>query len=369
MSIAYPSSRPFLKIMMLAFYSVLCTHVSLAQEWKNPADKYNEAYKAYVDQACPIELDNIQHFVYFSRDRQKIVDHPLLSHSRFAGAQIMYSWKQLETEKGNYDFSIVEEDFQYLEKHGKKLFVQLQDVTFYPKNKAVPDYLLSSEYDGGVVEQFSADGEPAGWVAKRWNAKVRDRFAQFLLAFGEAFDGKLEGINLQETAVSIKEDADPSFTEEVYVKALKANMLALKKAFPKATTMQYANFVPGEWRPWDDKGYLSGIYEYGEEIGVGLGSPDLMVTRKAQLNHPLGLMHEGEYSVPLGIAVQDGNYVGQTGADLDFEEGHKQGSKTRSNIVPMLYAFAKDFLKVSYIFWVDQEPYFLDDVLPCFSDN
>ncbi len=369
MSKAYRMSRPVLKIIVLALVSFLSVHVCLAQEWENPADKYKNAYKAYLDRTCPVESDNIQHFVYFSRDREKIVDHPFLTHPRFAGAQIMYSWKQLEPGMGNYDFSVVEEDLKYLEKHGKKLFVQLQDVTFYPKNKAVPNYLLSSEYDGGVVEQFSANGEPAGWVAKRWNENVRERFAQFLLAFGEAFDSKIEGINLQETAVSIEEDADPSFTEEGYVEALKANMLALKKAFPNATTMQYANFVPGEWRPWDDKGYLSGIYEYGEEIGVGLGSPDLMVTRKAQLNHPLGLMHEGEYSVPLGIAIQDGNYVGQTGADLDFEEGHKRGAQSRNNIVPLLHAFARDFLKVNYMFWVNQEPYFAADVLPCFASE
>ncbi|WP_233219145.1 hypothetical protein [Photobacterium sp. GB-27] len=33
-------------------------------------------------------------------------------------------------------------------------------------------------------------------------------------------------------------------------------MLSLKQAFPSSTTMQYANFVNGEWLPWEDKGYL-----------------------------------------------------------------------------------------------------------------
>jgi hypothetical protein len=31
----------------------------------------------------------------------------------------------------------------------------------------------------------------------------------------------------------------------------------------------------------------------------------------------------------------------------------------------MLHAFAKDFLKVDYMFWAHQEPYFTEDVLPC----
>ena len=80
--------------------------------------------------------------------------------------------------------------------------------------------------------------------------------------------------------------------------------------------MIYANFIPGEFLPWTDKGYLRSIYQYGEEIGVGLGGPDLMVTRKGQLNNPLALMHEGKYTVPLGIAIQDGIYREIAGKEL-----------------------------------------------------
>jgi hypothetical protein len=125
--------------------------------------------------------------------------------------------------------------------------------------------------------------------------------------------------------------------------------------------------MPGEWLPWEDKGYLRSIYQYGEEIGVGLGAPDLMVTKKGQLNHPLALMHEGSYTVPIGIAVQDGNYTGKTGTDAGYTE-NKEGN-SRKNIVPLLHAFAKDFLRVRYMFWVNQEPYFEEDVMPCFGDK
>ena len=355
-------------LSILAVISLLAHQNSVGQGWDNPANKYNEAYKEYLDGVCPIPADTIQHFVYFAKDRKEIINHPLLSHSRFVGAQVMYSWKDLEPRKGHYDFSIIEKDYAYLNRHGKKLFVQLQDVTFYPKNKAVPNYMLSDEYDGGVVEQFYEGGASGGWVAKRWNRKVRERFALFLLAFGEAFDGKIEGINLQETAIDIKEEADPSFSEESYVNGVKENMLALKKAFPTSTTMLYANFVPGEWLPWEDKGYLRGLYEYGEEIGVGLGAPDLMVTRKAQLNHPLRMMHEGTFSVPLGIAIQDGNYIGKTGADSGYDE-HTDKGGAASSIVPLLHAFAKDFLRVDYMFWVNQKPYFSEHVISCFSSD
>jgi hypothetical protein len=285
----------------------------------------------------------------------------------FKGAQIMYSWKNMETIKGEYDFSILIEDYKYLKKYGKKLFIQLQDITFSPKYKAVPTYLLTSEYNGGAILQYNDDGKPDGWVAKRWNKKVRERFALLLQALGKEFDGKIEGINLQETAIEVNEKTDSNFSEQKYITGLKANMLALKKAFPTSSTMIYANFIPGEWLPWEDKGYLKSIYDYGEEIGVGIGAPDLMVTRKAQLNHALTMMHERHYTVPIGIAIQDGNYIGKTGADSDYNEDKDTGDTNRNNIVPLLHSFAKDFLRVNYMFWVNQEPYFEEDVMPCFS--
>jgi hypothetical protein len=350
------SGRLLLSVVVM---SVLCISLHAQKKYRN--ERYSDAYKKYLNAPCPVEKDSIRHFVYFARDRELIHDHPFLSYSMFTGAQIMYAWRDLEPEKGKYDFSIVRQDYEYLEKYHKKLFVQLQDVTFSHKYKAVPDYVLTAEYNGGAVPQYNDDGSPGGWVAKRWNKKVRERFALLLKALGEEFDGKIEGINLQETSIGVR---DSSFSQLGYIAGLKENMLALKKGFPTSTTMIYANFIPGEWLPWDDKGYLRGIYQYGEQIGVGLGGPDLMVTRKAQLNHALAMMHEGHFTVPLGIAVQDGNYIGETG---DIDEETKK--KPHVNIVPMLHAFAKDFLRVKYMFWSNQEPYFTTDVLSCFGSE
>jgi len=329
--------------------------------WDNPSERYADAYKQYSDAICPIVQDDIHHFVYFSRDREEIHDHPLLTNDRFEGAQIMYSWKQLEPSEGQYDFSAIQADYDYLAGHGKRLFVQLQDATFSPERKSVPDYLLSEKYDGGIAAQYTDAGEIEGWVAKRWNAEVQARFALLLTALGREFDGKIEGINLQETSIGISHKTDQSFTPERYVAGLKANMRAMKDAFPHSTTMQYANFMPGEWLPWEDKGYLKAIYSYGEKIGVGLAGPDLMFKKKGQLNHALAMMHEHQYTAPLGIAVQDGNYIGKTNTTEILDQ--------RNNLVPVLHAFAKDFLKVDYMFWVNQKPYFEEDVLPCFLLN
>lgn len=359
------NNRKFLSIILFGY---LVT-INVFGQWENPANRYIDAYKQYLDATCPVEADSIKHFVYFARDRKAIHNHPFLEVKRFVGAQIMYPWELLEPEKGQYDFSIIKEDYEYLLLHGKKLFIQLQDATFNPKYMGVPKYLLTEEFDGGATPQFNDNGITDGWVVKRWNPKVQYRFALLLQALGKEYDGKVEGINLQESAVGVNSEIDTTFTPERYTESLKNNMLALKKAFPKSTTMQYANFMPGEWLPWEDKGYLRSIYQYGQEIGVGLGGPDLMVKRKGQLNHTIAMMHENDYTVPLGIAIQDGNYIGTTGADHDYNEQIDNGHDRHKNIVPLLHAFAKDFLKVKYMFWVYQEPYFSEDVIPCFTTD
>lgn len=340
--------------IMLVFVS---SSVS-AEKWMTPADRYSEAYKVYLNAQFPIQIDSIKNFVYFARDREAMRTSPFLTNSRFIGAQIMYPWALLEPEKDKYDFSMIVEDYDFLKTKWKKLFVQLQDATFATTFNAVPRYVRSKEYDGGAIYQRDNDGKPEGWVAKRWNPKVRDRFDKLLAALGQEFDGRIEGINLQETSIGVSNKDDPTFSGKGYAAAIKANMLAMRKAFKKSVTMQYANFMPDEWLPWDDKGHLRSIYLYGEKIGVGLGGPDLMFTKKGQLNHTIAMMHENTFTSPIGIAVQDGNYIGETGTDR-VVNNHK-------NIVPALHDFAKDFLRVNYMFWSNQEPYFTQDVLPSF---
>ncbi|MEM9631762.1 MAG: hypothetical protein AAGA50_10585 [Pseudomonadota bacterium] len=329
--------------------------------WDNPGDRYLDAHKKYADASCPIEKGRISHFVYFARDREAIRDHVLLTNDNFSGAQIMYPWRQLEPSKGQYDFSDIREDVDYLAAHGKRLFIQLQDASFTPDYKPVPDYLLDADNGGGAVPQYAESGDVEGWVAKRWDDRVQVRFAALLEALGKEFDGEIEGINLQETAIGVTPKVDPSFSPARYAEGIEMNMRAMKAGFPTSTTMQYANFMPGEWLPWEDEGYLKGIYKLGEEIGVGLGGPDLMFKRKGALNHTIAMMHEHDYTAPLGIAIQDGNYIGQTASD--------EVVRNRPNIVPVLHAFANDFMKVDYMFWVDQEPYFAEDVLPCFPSD
>jgi hypothetical protein len=309
---------------------------------------------------CGYARANVLHnYVYFGADRENISNPAFLRVRAFEGAQIGYSWKELEPTKDAYDFSAIQHDQEFLKSNGKKLFVQVYDVTFEDSRINVPRYLLEDRaYHGGADRQYTESGAPGGWVARRWDPVVRERFQKLLYALGKSFDGKIEGINLSETAVDISESgpkAPEGFTYAGYRDGILADMKALKQAFPRSVTIQYANFMPGEWLPDDNHSFLQSVYQYAEQIGVGVGGPDLMPYKPGQMNHAYRFIHEVKGTVPVGIAVQDGNY--------DYVD-----PKTSRRIsIQGIFDFANDYLNADYIFWCTEEPSFSRDVVPYFD--
>jgi hypothetical protein len=196
----------------------------------------------------------IHHYVFFNRDRERISDAVFLRTKNIEGAQLKYTWRELEPGKDGYDFSSIAHDLAFLNSKGKKLFIQLQDASFDPKIVNVPRYLLDDpQYHGGADKQYSIKDDdeehavPEGWVARRWDLGVQERFHKLLSALGREFDGKIEGINLAETAVSFGESGrlfPQGFTPGAYRDAVITNMIALKRAFPKSVAMQTPTSCP-----------------------------------------------------------------------------------------------------------------------------
>ena len=307
----------------------------------------------------------VHHYVFFNRDREKISDPAFVKTKALEGAQLKYTWRELEPEKDAYDFSDIRTDLDSLNLNRKKLFIQIQDSSFDSTIVNVPRYLVDdARYNGGAVKQYAIERDdedhavPAGWVAKRWDPAVQERLHKLLVALGKEFDGKIEGVNLPETAVDFGESGrlfPKGFTAEVYRDAIIANMVVLKRAFPKSVTIQYANFMPGEWLPDKDSSYLRSVYERAKELKVGVGGPDLLPYKPAQMNHSYPLIRECSGSVPAGIAVQWGNY-------------EQQNPKTGKRVtISELLRFGTEYLKADYIFWCVQEPYFSTEVLPFFQ--
>jgi hypothetical protein len=75
--------------------------------------------------AAPAGAKAPHHYVFFNMDRERISDPAFIETDAFEGAQVKYTWKQLEPEKDRYDFTLIREDLDFLRSKGKKLFIQL----------------------------------------------------------------------------------------------------------------------------------------------------------------------------------------------------------------------------------------------------
>lgn len=323
---------------------------------------------------CAAKTVAQKNYIYFNH-REKagknIRDDKALLDPRFTGAQIVYTWRSLETGKEHYDFSAIKDDINYLNSlGGKKVWIQLQEKSFVPNIKNVPDYILEDPlYKGGVIKQSMISAperdpnkpvtdDEYGFSAKMWEKPVRDQFQKLILALGAEFDGKIEGINFSESSIEIgSENPDgttsfpPDFKPRAYVDAIESNMVALAQAFQKSTAMVYLNFLPDEWLPGDDKGYMKGLFEKAKALKMGIGGPDLMPYRKSHMNQTYGFFKVYPEQLVKGMAVQDGN----------LRQINPQTKK--KNTVKDILKFSKEYLGLDYIFWVEDQPYFDKEVL------
>jgi hypothetical protein len=313
----------------------------------------------------PNVAERPRNFIFFNVERARISETTFLETESIVGAQLKYTWRELEPERDRYEFGAILEDLKFLEEHGKRLFVQLQDVSF-DERLNVPDYLIDDPaFGGGAARKYEFQGDDEskpvfdGWVARRWDPAVIARFTKLLQALGEELDGRVEGVNLAETSIGFGDSGElhpEGYSFESYAEGVKAIMTAARDAFPKSNVIQYANFMPGEWLPWEDNGYLRRVYEHGTQIGVGLGGPDLLPHRKGQQNHCLKFIAARKPGVVAGLAVQDGNL-----ADKNPVTGE-------AVTVAELYTFAQNRLRLDYIFWGTEEPYYSEQIIPYLRD-
>jgi hypothetical protein len=297
-------------------------------------------------------------YVFFRRDHRRIAEPSFLDDDNIAGAQLTFTWRELEPERDRYDFAALRDRIAFLARHGKRLVVQLQDISF-ADSILVPEYLIrDTSFHGGVAREYYDDDSSravfGGYTARRWDAAVRGRFTKLLQALGREFDGRLEGIVLSETAIGMSVDSlrPRDFTFDGYATGIQEITTAMREAFPHSCVIIYGNFMPGEWLPGDDKGYLRAVYEHAERIGAGVGGPDLLPHTRGQRNHSYPLIAARRPGTIAGVAVQDGNLAAR-----DPETGSRVTVRELSD-------FAKNDLRLDFIFWGTEEPYYSRDVLP-----
>jgi len=304
-------------------------------------------------------------FLFFGPDTKLDLKkyRDVLSIPAVSGAQVVYSWKELEPRKDKYDFSRIERDVKYLRSLHKKLFIQLQDRSFQPQVYFVPDYLRSDpEYHGGVAMQYDFPGEgksiTTGWAPRVWESAVRLRFQKLFAVLAKKFDGQIAGINLPETAVDFDRESLPEgFTEDGYFDGELENISVLRHAFHHGIIMQYVNFFPGEWD--DDHHYMSRFFEYALHHDIAIGGPDVVPFRNNHMKNSYPFLNRyGAELTTVGMAIQESDYT------------YKNPASDNYYTFADFYTFSRDYLHASILFWNLEEPFFTSQLLPAMNaDN
>lgn len=309
----------------------------------------------------------IRNFMFIGMDHEQLNDTALwATNGLFEGVQVAYSWRQLEPEKDRYDFSAINGDVRLLKKYGKKLFVQIQDVSFSTKWNNTPEYLLKDTlYHGGANKQYKFDDDndsethyrELGWVTRRWDVAVQKRLHKLYAELGKQFDGTIEGINTEETSVTFGNGPlhPPGFNYRRYKDACLENLAALKTAFPRSAVMVYANFMPGGYRPSEDTTLLRAVYEFAWAHNIAAGGPDLLPWQKGQMDNSYTFIRESYKKIATGVAVQDGTHA------------YINPQTNKAVTAAEIYQFARDYLHLTYIFWGTEEPFFSKQTRPFLS--
>ena len=290
-----------------------------------------------------------ENFVYTSSGDLEAAS-VIMARSDIGGAQIVYNWRSLEPEKGKYDFSQIEKDLARLKVAKKKLFIQIQDRFFEQNARYVPDYLMNdARYGGGIAPQFDNPGEGkpmgSGWVARQWDPVVRQRYQALLAALAARFDGQIYGVNLPETAIDLDEKKPPAgFSCDSYFAGEMANLTFARKVFTQSHVVQYVNFWPCEWN--NDHNYMGRLFEFASANNIGLGGPDIVPNRKAQMknSYPFFNKYKGKLTL-IAMAVQEPTL---TYRNPKTGRPFSKGEFTQ---------FAKDYLGADIIFWSTASPW------------
>ncbi len=272
------------------------------------------------------------------------------------GIQIRYSWAELETAEGVYNFSSIAKRLNELSAINKRLVIVVETKTFDPSEILIPDYLKTELYEGGQY-LFSSPNKVGvqGYNLKLWNLQVRDRFKALVRALGKRFNSEpyFEGIGLTETALGQPEVPLTSQQVDNYFANLLNVQQQLRVAFPNTVTFQFTNYP----RPILES-FIGGL----QAMGSGLGGPDVFLEDQG-LNYPYtpkGVYNyypENSGIIPLTPSVMHGNYK-STKAD---------GTGYEPTIMELL-TFARDTLKANYIFWHRDPDYYLK-VLETLNQN
>jgi hypothetical protein len=255
------------------------------------------------------------------------------------GVQTRYLWRDLEPTKDGYDFTEIDKELAMAQAVGKKLFIMVGTKVFKAGSRALPDYMHTDEYGGGVyriqIDAKDTVGTEAttGENVAMYVPAVRDRMIALVTALGQRYNDNntFEGIAFNETALGQAVVPLTSTQKTDFFTNLALMDAATRRAFPNTVVMQFFNFP----RP-----NMPGLVNSALSNSVSLGGPDTFLNDSELELSAYPLYDTAAGKVALGPSVQAENYVTTY-----------QGGPYAPPALTDLNAFARDRLHANYIFW------------------
>ncbi len=265
-----------------------------------------------------------------------------------------YLWSKLEPTQGNYDFSEIQSDLNFVAGQGLHLIVMVENKTFKNLNP-MPPYLQGSQY--------VQPNRKGGYTAVYWNSYVATRFKAVLTALGNRFDGNVafEGvIPGSESAPGLDDsilDAT-GYTPEKYRDALIDVLTTTAKAVPKSRVFWFMNYLPR------NQNYIANVAQAVSSVGVVMGGPDVEPDNSSLVNQAYPYYGQFQNKMDLFSQVEDECY----------SYPHKDTSYPTKYWTPSeMFRYARDSLHVKYVFWVripaSGDGYGWQDALPVIANN
>lgn len=185
------------------------------------------------------------------------------------GIQGRYLWRELEPTLGNYNFSQIDSDLQFVRARHRRLVIQFMWRSNLGEN-CVPNYMLSgTAYHGGQTFQ-----DAKSCVTKIWVPAVSARVQALIQALGARYDADadVEGLLLPETAFNAAHtpSAFADYNVAAYVTELENIMRTSVAAFPHTMTQLQINFLPL------GRKQVAALFDSAYRIGFGTVAADIL---------------------------------------------------------------------------------------------
>lgn len=283
--------------------------------------------------------------LFWHSPSDELLEKTVFASPHVTGAQVVYSWRALESESGRYDFSQIERDLARLARRGKFLWAQIQR----QGGPHAPAYLQS-------------------FVDKRTEKHailemaVMERYTALFQELGRRFDREpaFSAINSTET-MGDYQNAEKGGEE--FVRAWTYFHERCRQTFPRTVVVSYVTWGPGKDQVRRD------LVKYG----VGVGSPDTVPSAdlapydpgpppqgKNPAHNSAPIYTEYDYlrgKVPICLAVQR--------SELSVWH-HRHGTFTLEQLLGM----GVDRLGANYLSWAVEKRSatirhdFIEDILP-----